>query len=429
MNIDSTGVRQRKGIAKLVEDLDIFDKVVENVKEEPKASSGLITFLCFSLILFLFCSETYRFLFVKQYDYRFTLDTNMEDMPTLDLDMIVATPCASLQVVSTMDQYSNGPFGVLQNSLNKNPTRFEFTDEEQLYWTILRHAHAQYNKQGLRALEQLEYIDDDVESTLENLADKKQEQESEIIMQKREMESKKGKSKENHAQVMFLVSNGMGMFQIVSDNSDKEEEGTACRIHGKFKVRKGKEEKIVISITNPMMMFDHFGPQPGNISHRIEKFNFGPRIPGLVTPLAGAEHISESGQDIYRYFIKVVPTKIHGFFSYTMAYQYSVTFLKKKLKDGEHSHGGILFEYEFNANVIEVHKNTMHFFTYLVRLCSIIGGVYATSHIINNMVQFLLSFLYPEDKLARVNHNHETRTAVSTDSHASLIINTDIRVH
>ena len=34
----------------------------------------------------------------------------------------------------------------------------------------------------------------------------------------------------------------------------------------------------------------------GNISHRIEKFNFGPRIRGLVVPLAGAEQISQNGQ-------------------------------------------------------------------------------------------------------------------------------------
>lgn len=33
----------------------------------------------------------------------------------------------------------------------------------------------------------------------------------------------------------------------------------------------------------------------GNISHRIERFNFGPRIYGLVTPLAGVEQISETG--------------------------------------------------------------------------------------------------------------------------------------
>lgn len=38
----------------------------------------------------------------------------------------------------------------------------------------------------------------------------------------------------------------------------------------------------------------------GNISHRIEKFNFGPRISGLVAPLSGAEQISESGNFQYK---------------------------------------------------------------------------------------------------------------------------------
>lgn len=33
--------------------------------------------------------------------------------------------------------------------------RFEFTDEEQLYWTVLRHAHAKINEEGLRGLEEV----------------------------------------------------------------------------------------------------------------------------------------------------------------------------------------------------------------------------------------------------------------------------------
>uniref|UniRef100_A0A1I7XBT2 COPIIcoated_ERV domain-containing protein n=1 Tax=Heterorhabditis bacteriophora TaxID=37862 RepID=A0A1I7XBT2_HETBA len=97
----------------------------------------------------------------------------------------------------------------------------------------------------------------------------------------------------------------------------------------------------------------------------------------------------KQGQDIYRYFIKVVPTRIyHGFFGrFTMAYQYSVTFLKQ-LKEGEHSHGGILFEYEFNATVIEIREVVRSFITLLIRLCAVIGGVYATSCIINNITHF-----------------------------------------
>lgn len=187
----------------------------------------------------------------------------------------------------------------------------------------------------------------------------------------------------------------MGMFQIISSSGD--DEGTACRVHGKFPVRKGKEETITISIGSALGlgMFAHIegSKQSGNISHRIEKFNFGPRVRGLVAPLAGAEQISESGQDIYRYFIKVVPTKIyHGLFGrFTMAYQYSVTFLKKRLRDGEHSHGGIMFEYEFCANVIEVREAAKSLVGLLLRLCAVVGGVFATSRVINNIIQLLLN--------------------------------------
>lgn len=427
MDLGTSEIRQRKGISKIVEDFDIFEKVVENVKEEKKASSGAISFVCFTVIFCLFCTETYTFLFHKKYDYRFAVDTEMDEMPLLDLDMVINTPCNSMQVSSSSDEY-NGDNGLLRQTIQKNPTRFDFTDEEQMYWTILRHAHDQYNRKGLRALEELEYVDDDVETNLEHLANEKQEEEAAHIKEQR-MKNKKTQQR-GGGTVMFLVSNGMGMFQLVADNGGGDgEEGKACRFHGKFKVRKGKEEKIIMAISNPLIMFDHAAVQ-GNISHRVEKFNFGPRIPGLVTPLAGAEHISESGQDIYRYFIKIVPTKIYGYFTYTMAYQYSVTFLKKQLKEGEHSHGGILFEYEFAANVIEVHKTSVTLFSYLIRICSILGGVYATSTIINNIVQFLLSMVYTDkSQLDQFQHLRESRSSLSTDSHSAFVMDANMRVH
>ncbi|EFO98090.1 hypothetical protein CRE_15417 [Caenorhabditis remanei] len=427
MDLGTSEIRQRKGITKIVEDFDIFEKVVENVKEEKKASSGAISFVCFTIIFCLFCTETYTFLFHKKYDYRFAVDTEMDEMPLLDLDIVINTPCSVLQVASSSDEYSGGD-GLLRQTIQKNPTRFDFTDEEQMYWTILRHAHDQYNRRGMRALEELEYVDDDIETNLEHLANEKQEEEAAHIKEQR-MKNKQTKHR-GTGQIMFLVSNGMGMFQLVADNGGADgEDGKACRLHGKFKVRKGKEEKIVMSISNPLLMFEHQEKQPGNISHRIEKFNFGPRIPGLVTPLAGAEHISESGQDIYRYFIKIVPTKIYGYFTHTLAYQYSVTFLKKQLKEGEHSHGGILFEYEFTANVIEVHKTSVTLFSYLIRICSILGGVYATSTIINNVVQLLLSFVYTDkSQLNQFQKLHESRNSLSTDS-AAFVMDANMRVH
>ncbi|VDO21150.1 unnamed protein product [Haemonchus placei] len=406
MNLDTGGLRQRRtGVSKIVEDLDIFEKVADNVKEEKRISSGLISLLCFTTIFLLVVGELIHYIIgKKEYEYRFDVDTSIDDMPTLDVDMVVATPCNNLAVLSTMDD-SGGLFAPLKQTIKKDPTRFELTDEEQLYWTVLRHAHSSMNDAGFRGLEELQYVDSNVEENLEHIANQKQRDEAIAISQQRK--NRQGsKSPLELGQLVVMIGNGMGMFQIISSNSEDEGviteclfhvSGTACRVHGKFPVRKGKEETVTISIGSSlgMGMFAHLegSKLSGNISHRIERFNFGPRISGLVAPLAGAEQISKSGQDVYRYFIKVVPTKIHhGIFGrYTMAYQYSVTFLKKKLSEGEHSHGGILFEYEFCANVIEVRETAKSLIALFVRLCAVVGGVFATSRIINNVIQFLLN--------------------------------------
>ncbi|EYB96609.1 hypothetical protein Y032_0148g2629 [Ancylostoma ceylanicum] len=414
MSLETDGLRQRRtGVKRLVEDLDIFEKVVDNVKEEKKLSSGLISIICFSVIFCLVFGEVvHYFSGKKEYDYRFDVDTALDDLPNLDIDLVVATPCNNLAVMSSMDE-SGGIFAPLQQSIQKDPTRFEFTEEEQMYWTVLRHAHAAINHGGLRGLEELQYVDSDVEDNLEQLANQKQKDEAAALTEQRR--NQKDSDGPGNGQLIFMIGNGMGMFQIVASNG--VDEGTACRVHGKFPVRKGKEEKITISIGTSLGLgvFAHIEgfQKSGNISHRIEKFNFGRRVRGLVAPLAGAEQISESGQDIYRYFIKIVPTKIYqGIFGrFTMAYQYSVTFLKKKLNEGEHSHGGILFEYEFCANVIEIREAYRSLITLLVRLCAVVGGVFATSRIINNVIQLILNVL-PWAKVSTTSPVHVEKTAL-----------------
>lgn len=85
---------------------------------------------------------------------------------------------------------------------------------------------------------------------------------------------------------------------ILDDNSG--EQGTACRVHGKLPVIKGRGDRLVISIGKSFGIgglvahFDGFG-STSNTSHRIERFNFGQHIRGLVTPLAGSEQMSTSG--------------------------------------------------------------------------------------------------------------------------------------
>ncbi|MCP9265638.1 hypothetical protein DINM_020979 [Dirofilaria immitis] len=127
-------------------------------------------------------------------------------------------------------------------------------------------------------------------------------------------------------------------------NSEKNE-GTACRIHGRMRVNKVKGDSFVVSTGKGLGVdgiFAHFGgiSSPGNVSHRIERFNFGPRIYGLVTPLAGVEQISETA---------------------------------------------IIIHYEFAATVIEVRRIQSSLLQILVRLCSAVGGVFATSIVLNSI--------------------------------------------
>ncbi|TMS36217.1 hypothetical protein L596_003436 [Steinernema carpocapsae] len=197
----------------------------------------------------------------------------------------------------------------------------------------------------------------------------------------------------------------MGVFQIISSNNQQDDEGTACRIHGRVPVSKAKGDRVVISVGKPLGiggLFAHFEGAPsnsGNISHRIERLHFGDRIPGLVTPLAGTEKFSQSGNDIFRYYLKVIPTRIYNsglFGGSTLTYQYSVTFLKKEAKENEHAHGAVIIDFEFVPTVIEVRQDRTSLSQLLVRLCAIIGGVFATSSIItmcvSNVVLFLAQF-------------------------------------
>lgn len=71
MELGSSEIRQRKGISKIVEDFDIFEKVVENVKEEKKVSAGASKFLFYFLFLLntLICKLHFSFLYLLHYNF------------------------------------------------------------------------------------------------------------------------------------------------------------------------------------------------------------------------------------------------------------------------------------------------------------------------------------------------------------------------
>uniref|UniRef100_A0A1I7YN55 COPIIcoated_ERV domain-containing protein n=1 Tax=Steinernema glaseri TaxID=37863 RepID=A0A1I7YN55_9BILA len=389
------GIRHRSSrkILDVVQDLDAFSKVVDKAKEEKSATNGLISLICFAVILSLMAGHLYDYYFGdSKFYYKFALDYAYDESPKIDVDMIVATPCSNLDVSPLNKEHMLDMF-LMENQLKKDPTRFELTEEEEKYWKVLQNANKK-QEFNFKGLDSLTFVSNSVEKGLENAANLKQKEEAAAIMEQRKLKGHDGEP-QGGSETFFMIGNGVGVFQIISTNTQQDDEGTACRIHGRVPVSKAKGDRLVVSIGKSVGiggLFAHFEGNEGNsgnISHRIERLHFGERIPGLVTPLAGTEKFSMTGNDIYRYYLKIIPTRVFhsGLFSgSTLTYQYSVTFLKKESKPDEHAHGAIIIDFEFVPTVIEVRQDRTSFAQLLVRLCAIIGGVFATSSILTMCV-------------------------------------------
>ncbi|CAD5222209.1 unnamed protein product [Bursaphelenchus xylophilus] len=389
--LPDSGLRQRRKLTvdETIKSFDAFNKVVDSVQEEKTATNGVITICSFALILILCGFQLCEYYYNDDVEYKFSVDTNFDERPNLDIDMIVNTPCGGLtvMVVSHSSAHKRTP----EDGIRKEPTRFEMEPNEQSLWSILQAAHKEQFKPGtkLKALNDMSYVSSSVESGLRDIAKDKVKEEEIDIKKQRAANGNKG---HGHGQVVMMIGNGMGMFQLISANGGNE--GHACRLVGKVPVLKGDDDRIVISSSNVI----NFGPFMGeldngaksNFSHRIERFHFGDHVWGLVTPLAGTEKFSQSGGTMYKYFVKVVPTRIVGFLGKSITYQYSVTSMQREPQDSGHIGSGITFVYEFAGNVIDVYPTRMGLIQLLLRLCSVIGGVFATSIVIQTIVSNLI---------------------------------------
>jgi len=301
--------------------------------------------------------------------------------------MIVATPCGNLAIM---------PIGMdSENQLEKNPSRFDMTPDETKLWETLQMVHREHFKPGtpLKAINEMTFVRGDIESGLQSAANEKQRLElQELARQRKEAEAKgKGSTDDDEGRFVMMIGNGFGMFQVIAGGSGGEEdEGTACRIHGKVPVQKGNGGRLTISIGKTLAigpLVAHFGGSNinSNISHRIERFNFGTHIWGLVSPLAGNEQITKKGCP-YKNLPLWVVSRADTHLSIR-------SYLCEKEGNGrEHVHDSITFDYEFAATVIEVHPFLISPLQMLLRVCSVIGGVFATSRFLETYFSKIPSF-------------------------------------
>jgi len=98
---------------------------------------------------------------------------------------------------------------------------------------------------------------------------------------------------------------------------------------------------------------------------------------------------------VVNYFIEVVPTTVKTFLNTVSTYQYSVKELTRPINHDKGSHGipGIYFKYDMSALRVTVSQERDNLGMFLARLCSIVGGVFVCSGILNSAVQLVINFV------------------------------------
>ncbi|XP_011489511.1 endoplasmic reticulum-Golgi intermediate compartment protein 2 [Oryzias latipes] len=170
----------------------------------------------------------------------------------------------------------------------------------------------------------------------------------------------------------------------------------ACRIHGDIYVNK-VAGNLHITVGKPIHhpqghahIAAFVSHESYNFSHRIDRLCFGEEIPGIINPLDGTEKITYDNNQMYQYFITVVPTKLKTYKITADTHQFSVTERERVINHTAGSHGvsGIFFKYDTSSLMVTVSEQHMPLWQFLVRLCGIIGGIYSTTGMLHSLIGF-----------------------------------------
>lgn len=341
-------VRNRKQTLKVLKELDAFPKVPENY-QQTSASGGSVSILIFVFITILVISEFWYYRAVEtKYDYE--VDTDANSKLQINVDLTVAMRCKDIGA-DVLDL--SGTTLELGDKLKLEPSHFELTSEQRSWLHMFRQMHA--FMEGYRAVKILEQFKADLPT----------------YMPKR-------------------------------NGEDQDKPFDACRVHGSFDVNKVAGNFHITagkSIYHPRGHAHLSALVPAesfNYSHRIDVLSFGPWVPGYVNPLDGDIVTTDKHLQMYQYYIQIVPTTIKSLSGReTKTNQYSVTQRTREINHDSGSHGisGIFFKYDMSSIMVRVESRRRSFMGFLVRLCGIVGGIFATSGMMHSFIGFLFDII------------------------------------
>ncbi|XP_029617342.1 endoplasmic reticulum-Golgi intermediate compartment protein 2 isoform X2 [Salmo trutta] len=198
---------------------------------------------------------------------------------------------------------------------------------------------------------------------------------------------------------------------------------SACRIHGHVYVNK-VAGNFHVTVGKPIHhprghahIAAFVSHDTYNFSHRIDHLSFGEEIPGIINPLDGTEKITSNHNEMFQYFITVVPTKLHTSKVSADTHQFSVTERERVINHAAGSHGvsGIFMKYDTSSLMVTVSEQHMPLWQFLVRLCGIIGGIFSTTGMIHGFVGFCFDIVCCRFKLGP----YKPREVVLPDPHVN----------
>lgn len=373
-------MRRRRAALKVVKELDAFSKV-EDDYQKPTARGGTISILCISIILVLMVSEFFYYR-STELKYEYSVDTDLESKLLLTLDMTIAMPCNYLgaDIIDFAGESKS-----LADHMKMESVSFHLTSAQLGFLAAKRSVLSMFSES--RSLNDLPVIESVSTMTLP--------------------EAKR------------------------VDNTLRKD---SCRIHGSIEVNKVAGNFHITtgrSVPHPKGHAHLNVYVPANVlnfSHRIDHFSFGPRMPGAINALDATLKIASDPHEVFQYYMSVVPTKFNTLDRSVSTNQYSVTERNRTIDRRRGSHGmpGVFFKYDLTAMTVEIKEQRRPFWQFLIRLSGIVGGIFATSGMLNSFIGSLtdgvLNILLRKRNLSEhvttTNVNQST-TLASSNSHST----------
>ncbi|KAJ8262463.1 hypothetical protein GJAV_G00166760 [Gymnothorax javanicus] len=365
----------RKKALTLVKELDAFPKVPESYMETT-ASGGTVSLIAFTAMAVLAFFEffVYRDTWMN---YQYEVDKDFTSKLRINIDITVAMRCQHigadvLDLAETM---------VASEGLEYEPVVFDLSSPQRLWQRTL------------------------------------------LLIQNRLRE-------EHSLQDVLLKTVLKGSPTALPPREDTPLQAlTACRIHGHLYVNKvagnfhitvGKAIPHPRGHAHLAALVSH---ETYNFSHRIDHLSFGEEIPGIINPLDGTEKICSEHNQMFQYFITVVPTKLKTYKITADTHQFSVTERERVINHAAGSHGvsGIFMKYDISSLMVTVTEQHMPFWQFLVRLCGIIGGIFSTTGMIHGLVGFCVDVICCRFKLGVYRPREMRITDTMVNNHTPLL--------